>query len=172
MYLFSLVFSEVIAFYRGCWYHRGNIYGFVNSLIQLIDIVTVPFTEVFLSKLYFICINSPEAGFFDRHSPKCNVHCALCLIPQSCSSLVALVGKLSEAHVAAVRDNRIKAHCVHRPYSWLLPKKVLSTEIDIGSNHIAEFLGSAHDMIFDTIFTTHANFAMYRSCQHAEPLHV
>ena len=148
----------------GWWYHEGNTHGFINSLIQLFDIVTVPFTEVFLSKLYFICINSPEAGFPDRHFLKCNVHCALCLIPQSCSSLVALVGKLSEAHVAVVRDNRIKAHCVHRPYSWLLPKKVLSTEKEIGTNHIAEFLGSAQDMIIDTICTTHANFVMYHSC--------
>ena len=84
----------------------GNLNGFVNSLIYSFDIVSGPSTEVTFSKLYLFAFIFLKRDNLSVTSPKCNVHCTLCQIPQPCSSLVALVGKLSEAHEAVVRDNR------------------------------------------------------------------
>ena len=74
------------------------------------------------------------------------VHHAHCQIPQSCSSLVALVGKLSEAHVAVFRDKRKKhTACIVIIFGSSL-EKLHPPKIESTSNRSAGFVGSALDL--------------------------
>ena len=121
--LFLSCFSELKLFWVGGIIY-GNLYGFVNSLTNTFDIVTGPFTEVTLSKLYIFALIFLKRD--DHQTLLRSVTCTVHFVRYLCLAALWLIRWANSARPTRLWSGIIeKAHCVRRNYLGLLPKIAL-----------------------------------------------
>ena len=115
LYFFGSHFSRLGGILQGIYL----IIGFVNSSINFFDIDSVPFAEVFLSKLYSFALRLLVREFNNSlllWKIMCTVNFNSCLIPQLLELSGSFGGQTQPGPRSCVQYDIKKAHCVHQPH--------------------------------------------------------